>query len=226
MRVFLALIALVLFLIVVAQGGHDGKTDTSAPAPAEWQIQTEHESCNLANILFGQRRIEISRMGDDETGAILDSNPESPTYNRTLGRISLPILHGERVINDRDGPYCGTILKDNATIYCKPCGRMVGYLKAVSENAFSVVTKGGEIVGSLEGRFPRDALAEMGSAAADTAAATPKCKDRIARLMRATGAKFGDIPQAGKTLFSPRRTTKICTFIAPIRMRFTSRSPL
>jgi hypothetical protein len=86
------------------------------------------------------------------------------------------------------------------TIYCRPCGKVVGYLKEVSENAFSVVTKSGEIVGSLEGRLPRNALAEIGSAGVDTAAATPKCKDRIARLMQATGAKFERYSPGGENV--------------------------
>ena len=223
---FILLIALIS--LYGGESAHDSKSNTSVPGskfadkeflyhnafqptsqsekntPAEWQIQTEHEACNLANILFGQRRIEISHeegdLGPYETGIVLDNNPDSRTYNRKLGEISLPLLHGERVINDRDGPYCGTILKDNMTIYCKPCGRVVGYLKAGSENTFSVVTKGGEIVGSLEGRFPREALSEMGSVGADTAGAAPRCKDRIARLMQATGAKFERYSPGGENV--------------------------
>ncbi len=40
----------------------------------------------------------------------------------------------------------------------------------------------------------------MGSVGADTAAATPKCKSRIARLMKAAGAKFERYSPGGENV--------------------------
>jgi hypothetical protein len=128
------------------------------------------EGCNIADVLFGKVRIEIiQHQGDTapsgqklagyETGIIFGNDFDSPrfSYDKILGQVAPPERDGSMRITNVNGELCGSILRDmsidNSSASCGGCSKTPINLLKISPNSYVVRLKGGNIVGTIEGRL-------------------------------------------------------------------------
>lgn len=134
--------------------------------PAIFLLCQTAGACNIADILFGKVRIEqiLSEprpgFAAYEIGIIFGGDFDSKrfSYDRILGRISPPERDGSRSIRDVTGDFCGTIQKDMSInlegLECGGCSKEPISLRSVTTNAFAVVSRNGDIMGTISGRLP------------------------------------------------------------------------
>jgi hypothetical protein len=80
------------------------------------------------------------------------------SYDKILGQIAPPERDGSRRISDANGDFCGLILRDlsidNSDTTCDGCSKAPLYLQKVATNAYIVISKEGDIMGTIKVRLP------------------------------------------------------------------------
>jgi len=111
--------------------------------------------CNVADMLFGDVRIDLIQYDGYQTAIIFgnDFNSNKFQCGRILGMISAPERDGSRAIRDLNGTRCVTITEDLEIDSEDGETSIVGKLRKISKKSFVLLSDDESILGSIEETF-------------------------------------------------------------------------